>query len=497
MDILVQNRKLLALAAAALLLFSGYILLYKLGNEPFQDYDEATYALITRAGIQQGEPTALSFLNEPFLRKPPLLFWMTTAGARVFHSAEFADRLPSALAGIAAVVLVALICLEAGTGGWTALAAGAILATTAAWMETARAVRFDTLVSFFDIAALYVGMRASRDSRWFLMVGIVLALAVLSKSVIALFGGIAVLIVLLYEKRFPHVLRDRYFWFGIGVFFLIAAPWHLYMTLAYGAAFWHSYLGTEVLQRASTNLFPGGGNPTNAQYFDYLQNTAAPWTEAFVLALLCTSFVLRSLPRKARPAFLAAAASALSVLAVMFDAKTKAYAYLAPLFPFAAVTVALAGGVAWEWLSTAAPSRAVRAAFISGCLVLFAVSGAFARYHALHLDPYYSWQISQAYEERDVGRIIRAAPSPEVYAHEGYDFLGSLYYYSVLPDTPNPYVLLWSASSTPSATSTDFILATSSLAALSAEFPEYRFVQDYSGRFVSLFTVVPPAAPAR
>lgn len=479
--------------AVLVLLFGGYAVLYKLGNEPFQDYDEATYALITQASIEQGVPSTLSFLNQPFLRKPPLLFWLTTATARVFHSPEFADRLPSALAGLTAAVIVAFICIEAGAGAWTAIAAAAILVTTAGWMEFARDVRFDNLVSLFNVLALYAALRATRDSRWFLIVGIALALAILSKSVFALFGGIAVLAVLMYEGAFARALRDRQFWYGIGIFFLIAAPWHIYMTLTYGAEFWHSYLGTEVFARAGTNLFPGGNNPTNVQYIKFLFGTNAPWMELFALATVCTPFLFRTLPRRMRSTFLSSLVASLSVLIVALVAKTKAFGYMMPLFPFMALVVALFGWQVWRWVENGAARRSKSAVFQSLLIgvagITFAFAAALTRLEALHLDPIYGWAVGQANEERDIGSIIRAAPNPQVYEYNGYDFLGSIYYYSRLPDTQNPYILLWDASSTPSATTTTFILATSSLESLSSAFPHYRFVQEYSGRFVSLFTV--------
>jgi|GEM_PF-2056749 len=486
----------MAVCAAAVLLFGSYILLYKLGNEPFQDYDEATYAEVTHESIEQGNPSRLTFLYLPYFRKPPLLFWMTTASAQVFKDVEFADRFPSALAGLAAAVIVALICIEAGAGVWTGLFAAAILATTAGWMEFARDVRFDTLVALFDVAAFYAALRASRDSRWFWMVGITLALAVLSKSVIALFGGIAVLAVLVYERKFIGAFRDRNFWLGIGVFVLVAAPWHIYMTLTYGGAFWHSYVGMEVFDRAAANLFPGGGNPTNTQYLEYLRENAAPWWQLFVLLVLSAPLLLRRLPQRIRSAFEASIVAVLAVFAVAFGAKTKAFGYLIPLFPFLAVAVALAGWALWQWGKKKGREHAdtIRAVLIAVTIVLIAYAAALTRYEALHLDPYYIWELSQAYEEYDVGEIIRSAPEPTVYTYGGYDFLGSIYYYSGIPDTPNPYILLWSASSTPAATSTNFILATSSLESLSKAFPRYRFTQDYSGRFVSLFTVVPAAA---
>lgn len=478
-----MRKFLIVLCAAATLLFSGYCLFYKLGAEPFQDYDEATYAEVTHESIAHGNLSSLTFLNQPYFRKPPLLFWLTTTSSHIFSDPEFADRFPSALAGLLAIVLVALVCIEAGAGVWTGLIAAGILATTAAWMEFARDVRFDNLVALFIVAAFYAGVRTLRDSRWFAVVGIMLALAVLAKSVMAVFGVIAVLAVLVHGRGLTASLRDRQLWIGVGAFVLVALPWHLYMTLTYGAAFWHSYIGMEVIGRASANLFPHGGNPTNAQYVGYLLSNVSPWFHLFVIALASTPFVMWRMTRKIRAVFIAAGITALSVLVVAFAAKTKAFGYLVPMYPFTAVMVALWGREVWRRATFIQPF------LIALTIVLFACAAALTRYEALHLDPYYSYELSQAYQEQAVAAIIHAAPNPEVYTYGGYSDLGSIYYYSRLPDTKNPFILLWNDSSEPSATSTAFILATSSLSSLSVSFPHYHFTQNYSGTLVSLFTV--------
>ncbi len=475
-----------AVAGAILVLFSAYILFYKLGNEPFQDYDEATYAEVTHESLERGNPTSLAFLHQPYFRKPPLLFWLTTASAQVFHDTEFAVRFPSALAGLLTILLVVLICYEAGAGIGAALLGGAILATTSTWMEFARDVRFDNLVTLFIVAALYAGMRAERDRRWYLLVGIALALAVLSKSVIAVFGGVALLAYALLRHGWPGtvtLLKGRYVWLGAGMFLLVAAPWHLYMSLTYGGAFWHSYLGTEVLERAGTNLFPTTNNPTGAEYVSYIFNYAAPWAELFLLALVLLLGRLRKMEPSVRSTLGSSVAAALAVLIVMFTAQTKAFGYLMPMYPFIAIALALSAGEARRMLR----SRTVLAVFAFVILaVVMTYAARITRFNAFHINPYYGWEIGHAYEERDVAALIRAADDPTVYAY-GYDAIGSILYYSRLPDSAHPYVNTWSAERDPSDTS--LILADTSLAALAEEFPAYEFTQLYSGKFVSLFSV--------
>lgn len=487
---------------AALVIFSSYILFYKLGTEPFQDYDEATYAEVTYESLERGNPTPLSFLNQPYFRKPPMLFWLTTASTQVFPDTEFALRFPSALAGLLTILLVVLICYEAGAGLGVALFAGAILATTSTWMEFARDVRFDNLVTLFIVAAFYAGMRAQRDRRWYVLVGMLLAFAVLSKSVIAVFGGVALLAYVLLMQgwaRTAALLKDRQVWLGIGAFLLVAAPWHIYMSLMYGIAFWHSYLGTEVLERASSNLFPNSNNPTSSEYAVYILGYAAPWAELFVLLLAALPWVFRKMKPSVRSTLGASVVTVLAVLIVMFTAQTKAFGYLMPMYPFAAIALGLAAGEVWRALQRASfgkrfpfgtSDRVVRALAYTlalGVLVILLFYAArLTRFNSFHINPYYGWEIGQAYEERDVAAIIRAADNPTVYAY-GYDAIGTILYYSRLPDSAHPYVNTWNAER--SLSGTTLLLATTSLVALTEEFPAFEFTQLYSGKFVSLFTV--------
>jgi len=493
-----DRRALYAVLALAVLLFSGYALFYRLGNEPLQDYDEATYAEVTLENQAHGNPSELTFLNQPYFRKPPLMFWMTAGTTHLFSDTEFALRFPSALAGFLAVLIVIGICLEAGASMPFALFGGAILATSATWMEFARDVRFDNLVALFIVAAFYAGLRALRNPRWYLAVGIALALAVLSKSVIVAFAGVALLsyaLLTLGWKGAWALLRERWVWAGAGLFLLIAAPWHVYETLKYGAAFWHSYLGTEVIERASTNLFPNTHNPTNVEYLGHLLGFAAPWTEIFLVAVAAIPFIYRRMRGEAPSALRALGASVItvaSVLLVMFSAGTKAFGYLMPLYPFMAVAIALVAEQAWKLFARNARTRmgasarsAGKALFVGALLLPIVFAARHTRYDALHINPYYGWEIGQAYEERDVAALIRNVQDPVVYMYN-YDAIGAILYYSRLPDSKTPYVSTWNASRTPLPNA--LILATSS-EALSSAFPSQRFTSLYSGKFVSLFSV--------
>jgi 4-amino-4-deoxy-L-arabinose transferase-like glycosyltransferase len=478
------------IALAIVIVFSAVTLFYKLGNEPLQTYDEATYAQVTKESIARGNPTSLTFLNSPFLQKPPLLFWLTTASVPVFDSMEFAVRFPSAVAGLLTILIIIATCRLVGVPLPLAVLGGAVLATTSAWMEHARDARFDTLVSFFIMAALYAGVRAALDPRWYLFVGMVLGFAVLTKSVVAVFAGIALLAYVLATfgmKGAVALARNRDVWKGIGMFFLIVLPWHVHQTVLYGSTFWNTYLGTEVLERATQNLFPNTGNPTSLDYLGFLVQFGAPWTILFVLLVLVFPYVYARASQEVRAVLIVSAVGALSVLGIMFLSGTKAYGYLLPFFPFMALYSALSLYVVWSAVvSRADMLREWAAAFV--CLVsVLLVTGAFLSwYNALHLNPYFSWELGMAYEEQAVGELLAREQDPIVSTYD-LTYLGSILYYSGLPQSKNQHILLLSPGETPEPGT--FVLVDAGKTDLEEEFPNDRFSKLYDGTYIGLYRV--------
>jgi 4-amino-4-deoxy-L-arabinose transferase-like glycosyltransferase len=209
----------LVLAAATLLVF------VRLGATDLWPPDEPRYALIAEELRRMDHgPKGLVLLHlhgAPYTQKPPLFYWLAAAaGAPLGRVTEFAARLPSALAGIAAVAAtIALGTLCFGRGAGTL--AGLLLATTFDWSYRARTVQLDTLLALFETTALLafwrieaasnaVGLpkdRASVDARRRNLVWLhgSLALAVLSKGPV---GWIVPLLAIAAYLAWERRLRD-------------------------------------------------------------------------------------------------------------------------------------------------------------------------------------------------------------------------------------------------------------------------------------------------
>ena len=90
--------------AAGLAVIAAIVILPGLGVQSLANWDEAIYGVVTRELLAHPGLT-LRYGDDLWFEKPPLAFWLMAASSSVLGLTEFAMRLPSALFGIAAIVL--------------------------------------------------------------------------------------------------------------------------------------------------------------------------------------------------------------------------------------------------------------------------------------------------------------------------------------------------------------------------------------------------------
>lgn len=466
-------------ACALVLLLASVFLLYHLGNEPLQDYDEATYAQVVHEALGSHHYFSMTLGGENYFKKPPLTFWAMMLSETALGENTFAMRLPFVLFGIAALAALMLLIYEVAESWWIATLGGAVLATTAPFMETARQVRLDIPVIFFIILATYCFMRGLKNPKWLLAFGAAVGLGLMTKSVIAGFAVVAAVFVIVLYRRFD-LFKNKYAYGGVAVAFLVAAPWHLWEWAHFGGAFWKQYVGVEVLSRAEMNLF-WTVTLTNADYIHYLEWFTEPWLWVFFVALAAAALGYKRLPQDNRRFITVCAGTIAIMIAVFFIAKTKAPTYLLPIYPFAATVIALAAALA------PAPTDSRRRAILSATCALLAVlivSGAQSTYYnAYHHNPYYSVEITMAIDERAIAQPLASVPkSTPVYVYDDEN-LGSISYYS-----QHLYLLALGTTTVPAAGSY-VIVDTDGVQIFSKNFIDLQTQTVYSGSQVSLLKI--------
>src|SRR5213594_3568421 len=138
----------LLLCLAALLFFLG------LGSMGLTDRDEGRNAEAGREMFETGDWLTPTFNYDLRVAKPVFLYWLMSASYRLFGVNEFAARFPSALFGVASILLQYLV-LTRLRGPFIGLVGGLMLLLNMEIIGLARMALTDSVLIFFTTLSLY------------------------------------------------------------------------------------------------------------------------------------------------------------------------------------------------------------------------------------------------------------------------------------------------------------------------------------------------------
>lgn len=180
------------LALFVLILLPALLLYPCLGFRLFEP-DESRYAEIAREMLQRHEYVVPYLQGQPYLDKPPLLYWLVMGSFRLFGVHDWAARLVPALAIHGCVLLVYLLGRRR-LGERAAFAGALMLFLAPGFLSMGRLLVLDGLLTFFTTLALFSALEAIHGPRlrwgWWLLASAACGLGVLTK------GPIAVLLLL-------------------------------------------------------------------------------------------------------------------------------------------------------------------------------------------------------------------------------------------------------------------------------------------------------------
>lgn len=305
--------------------------LLDLGGVGFLGPDEPRYASIGREMTRSGDWITPRLDGEPWFEKPPLLYWMIAAGRRIHLPDEWAARLPVALLSAGFLVFFfRLISREFSSR--LALAALAILATSAGWVAFSFAALTDLPMSATLAAAMFIALFDSRPKQGY-SAGALLGLSILAKGFVPL---------VLFAPIFL-VARGKRLAMIAGCL-VVAAPWYVLCWASNGSIFWNEFFWRHHVERFLT------GSLQHVQpvwfYVPVVLLGLFPWTP--LVGLLGS----RKTYEDVRVRFLA---GWLMFAFVFFSAaRNKLPGYVLPLLPALAVVLAVglekARGAQW-WMA--------------------------------------------------------------------------------------------------------------------------------------------------
>lgn len=215
-----------------LLLVATPLFVWRLDRPGFSD-TEGMFAEPAREMIEANDWVTPRMNGEPFLTKPPLMYWLPAITFTLAGPTEYA-RMWSVLAALGTLLVTGLLGRQL-FGQTAGLAAAAVLATTFGFVVEARLLRADMMLVFIVTLALYFYERIRRGagirtkSAFWLTLGI----GVLDKAFVpvVLVGATIALVEIATGELRSHTLcarlRNLSTPWGILLIAVIAAPWHL------------------------------------------------------------------------------------------------------------------------------------------------------------------------------------------------------------------------------------------------------------------------------
>lgn len=268
------------------------------------DDNDSGHAEVVREMVQSGDWVTMRIDNGiRYLEKAPFMYWLAALSVSAFGLQDWAVRLPLALFSLLLILLV----FRFGARFWgerSGFYSGIVIATCLGFYAFTRIFLPDVILSFFIAFCLYMYLRITTEEGGAKKAGpvdlrcaalyISAALAVLTKGLIGvIFPGAIIFVHILVTGNWK-VVRRLQIGYGIIIFLIVAAPWHVAAALANSDFLWF-YIIREHLLRYLGMRYPRDYDTVPRLLFWGLHLVwMFPWS-AFIWALV------RYFPRSIRP----------------------------------------------------------------------------------------------------------------------------------------------------------------------------------------------------
>lgn len=327
---------------------SALFFLVGLGNHDLWNPDEPRVAGITAEMARDGDLVIPRLNKEPFLEKPPLYFWASSAVMNLLGETAYTARLISALSGIFGVLVIFVLARSMGFSPLAAFLSGFVLATSTQYWDLSRRCLIDMMLCFFItccIASFFEAIQASPKTKtWSVLFVLSLSCAVLTKALVGLVIPLSALSAwLLIRKEFS--LRPWTLLLVGSVLCFI--PFVIWLGLLYKGMGWSGVY--EVVWTNNFGRFTGIRGAHVQPLFYYLYTFPPqflPWTLFLPLAAI-QHFQGIVNEKKGNPSLFILAWFIAPFVLLSFSSGKRGI-YLLPLYPAIALFVGTALGAVLE-----------------------------------------------------------------------------------------------------------------------------------------------------
>ena len=214
----------------ALLLILPALLLYPCLAFRLLEPDEGRYAEIPREMNARGDWLVPHLQGQPYLDKPPLVYWLVMLSYRVCGTHDWAARLIPALAVHGCVLLTYFFgrrLMSERAAFWGAL----LLGLAPGFTSMGRLLLLDGVLALWTTLALFAAFEALRGERlrwgWWLVSAAACGLGILTKGPVTLVLVAAPLLLYRWLSGRCWALRWRDVFLFLGIVLAVALPWYV------------------------------------------------------------------------------------------------------------------------------------------------------------------------------------------------------------------------------------------------------------------------------
>jgi 4-amino-4-deoxy-L-arabinose transferase-like glycosyltransferase len=208
-----------------------------LGLRKVTNPDEGRYAEIPREMVVSGDWLTPRLNDLKYFEKPPLQYWATAVAYEIFGVTDFASRLWCGLTGLAGILVAGWMGARL-FGRDAGIAAAAVLASSLIYVVLGHLNTLDMGLSFFMQVAIgsfllaqHAPSRSTSERNFMLLAWTAVAFAVLSKGIVAMALPVLTLLAYTVVEREYSSWRRLHMAIGLPIFFVIAAPWFIAVSL--------------------------------------------------------------------------------------------------------------------------------------------------------------------------------------------------------------------------------------------------------------------------
>src|SRR5262245_38669112 len=219
-----------------LFITSSILLLTSLRKGGLSGYDDAFYAHYGKQMIGAGDWWSLRLNGYHIFEFPPLFPWMEALSMKVFGITDFAAKVPAAVSGLITIVLTYLIAKELFTSPWAPIFSMAIMSSTQIFIKYAMHSMTDAPFTFFFTLALYLYLKGLNKPGYFLLSGVAIGAAILTRSVLGIIPLGIIFLHLIVTGR-HELIWSRYFIGAFALSITLPAIWYGSQYNLYGRQF--------------------------------------------------------------------------------------------------------------------------------------------------------------------------------------------------------------------------------------------------------------------